>query len=100
MKFEDVFFIGGLVFIGYWLTKKNATIIASDTLDIKDLTNPDKATKVRVNEPYREEPKTIVLNMNTPMRANDFLDEKFVKDYNSSMEATFSPRKVFVKSEF
>lgn len=87
MKTEDIFFIGGLVFIGYWLTKKNVTIITSEALDTK---------------PFApiEEPKTIVLDLNQRRKASNLFDDRFVKDYNSSMEATFSPQRVHVKSEF
>ena len=88
MKLEDVFFIGGLVFIGYWITKKQATIIPSDSLDISPLTQPE------------EEPKTIVLNLNAPKNSGYVMEDKYVKDYNSSMEATFSPQKVHVKRYF
>ena len=87
MKLEDVFFFGGLVFIGYWLTKKNATIITSEALDTK---------------PFApiEEAKTIVLDLSQRSRASNLFDDNFVKDYNSSMEATFSPQRVHVKSDF
>lgn len=87
MKLEDVFFIGGLVFIGYWLTKKNATIITSEPLNTK---------------PFAplEEAKTIVLDLNQRSRASNLFDDRLAKDYNSSMEATFSPQRVHVKSSF
>ena len=88
MKLEDVFFIGGLVFIGYWITKKQATIIPSESLDISPLTETE------------EKPKTIFLNLNAPRNSGYNMDDKYVRDYNSSMEATFSPLKVHVKSDF
>ena len=88
MKLEDVFFIGGLVFIGYWLTKKQATIIPSESLDISPLTETE------------DKPKTIVLNLNALQNSGYTMDEKYVRDYNTSMEATFSPLKVHVKRYF
>ena len=87
MKFEDIFFIGGLVFIGYWLTKKNVTIIPSESLDIKSF----------VPEPLS---RTIVLDLNSRRKPTNMFDDKLVKDYNSSMGATFSPQRVHVKSDF
>jgi hypothetical protein len=87
MKLEDVFFIGGLVFIGYWLTKKQPIIIPSEPLEIKPL------------QPEPEEPKSITIDMGRPTKRQGFY-EPFRKGYNSSMEATFSPQKVHVKSDF
>jgi hypothetical protein len=77
-----------LVFIGYWLTKKNATIIPSESLDIKPLDESE------------EKPKTIVLNLNAPKNNGIVMDDVYVKDYNTSMQATFSPQKVHIKSSF
>jgi hypothetical protein len=45
-------------------------------------------------------PKTIFLNLNAPRNSGYNMDDKYVRDYNSSMEATFSPLKVHVKSDF
>lgn len=87
MKLEDVFFIGGLVFIGYWLTKKNPTIIASDSLDTKPFVPND-------------EPKTIVIDLNRPKLPVQGLDESYVRDYRTAIQDTFSPQRVFVKQEF
>jgi hypothetical protein len=86
MKLEDVFFFGGLVFIGYWLTKKNATIIPSETMDIKSF----------VPEPLT---RTIVLDLKTKSKPSNLFDEKFVRDYNTSIESTISPQKIHVKRE-
>jgi hypothetical protein len=88
MKLEDVFFIGGLVFIGYWITKKQAIIIPSESLDISSLTETE------------EKPKTIVLNLNAPQNSGYSADDKYVKDYDSSMGATFSPQRVHIKKDF
>jgi hypothetical protein len=87
MKSEDVFFIAGLVFIGYWLTKKNPTIIASDSLDIKPFVP-------------NEEPKTIVLDLNKGRSPNQNADEIYVRDYKTAIQDTVSPRRVFVKQDF
>jgi hypothetical protein len=87
MKLEDVFFFGGLVFIGYWLTKKNATIITSEALDTK---------------PFApiEDVKTIVLDLSQRSRGSNLFDESFFKDYDSSIKSTVSPQRVHVKSDF
>lgn len=85
MKFTDILLVGGGVFIGYWLFKKKPTII-----DVK----PDIL-------PKKEQPKTIILNLNEPQKkVNTFYEDDFVKDYNSSQMATVSPPLVTIKNPF
>lgn len=85
MKLTDLFLIGGTIYIGYWLLKKNPKII-----DVK----PDIL-------PKKEQPKTIILNLNdTPKKVNTFYEDDFVRDYNSSQMATVSPPLVTIKNPF
>lgn len=82
MKLTDLFLIGGTIYIGYWLLKKNPKII-----DVK----PDIL-------PKKEQPKTIILNLNdTPKKVNTFYEDDFVRDYNASQMATTSPALVTIK---
>jgi hypothetical protein len=87
MKLEDVFFIGGLVFIGYWLTRKNPTIITSENTGVKPFIK-------------EEEPKTIVIDLNKTQNSNSVLNNSVVRDYKTAIQDTVSPLKVYVKDVF
>jgi hypothetical protein len=90
MKGEDIFFIGGLVFIGYWLTKKQPNIISVDPIEKSNITD------------VPSQPKTITLDLNPPKprRANSYIDSSVVKSYDASKFSTVAPPMVTIQREY
>jgi hypothetical protein len=84
MKLENLLLVAGVGFIAYWLAKKPIKVI-----DI----NPQM-------EMQKEEPKTIILDLNKTKRNGGLFPESMVKDYNASKFSTVAPPLVVFKREF
>ena len=90
MKTEDIFFVGGLVFIGYWLLKKQPKVISVEPLESKPVTQ------------VPQEQKTIIIDLNNqkPMRANDYIDSDVRRSFDASKSSTIAPPKVTIQRQF
>jgi len=84
MKLENLLLVAGVGFIAYWLVKKPIKVI--------DINPPMEIQK--------EEPKTIVLDLNKTRRNGGLFPDGMVKDYNASKFRTVAPPMVVVKREF
>jgi len=82
MKLENLLLVAGVGFIAYWLVKKPIKVI--------DINPPME----------KEEPKTIVLDLNKTKRNGGLFPDDMVKDYNASKFSTVAPPMVVVKREF
>lgn len=90
MKGEDIFFIAGLVFIGYWLTKKQPNIISVDPIESSSVTD------------VPSEPKTIILDLNPPKprSANSYVDAGVRRSFDASKFSTVAPPMVTIQREY
>ena len=86
MKLENLLLIAGVGFIAYWLVKKPIKVI--------DIDPPMEA------EIIKEEPKTIVLDLNKTRRNEGLFPESMAKDYNASVMRTIAPPRTFIKENF
>jgi hypothetical protein len=84
MKAENLLLIAGIGFIAYWLVKKPIKVI--------DINPPMEIEK--------EEPKTIVLDLNKTKRNSGLFPDNMAKDYNASKFSTVAPPMVVIKREF
>jgi len=84
MKAENLLILVGVGFIAYWLVKKPIKVI--------DINPPMEIEK--------EEPKTIVLDLNKTKRNSGLFPDNMAKDYNASKFRTVAPPMVVIKREF
>ncbi len=86
MKFENLLLIAGVGFIAYWLVKKPIKVI--------DIDPPMEMEK------QKEEPKTIVLDLNKTRRNEGLFPERMAKDFDASFYSTIASPRTFIKDNF